>query len=258
VSAPPDLPLRGLRVAVTRPRGQASELSDALRSMGAVPLEFPAIRLVPPEDLAPLRAAAADLASFDWVVFTSANGVERFASALGEAGVPPSDARNVACVGPGTAAAARRAGFPEALTAARHLSEGLVETLKVAGSFARRRVLLPRSQAGRDTLPDALRALGAVVEDVAAYRPEAEEASLSALADRVAAGAVDVVTFTSSSAAAAYARVGEAGGVTFACIGPITAATARDAGLTPLITASDHSVDGLMAALARWRAGSTR
>lgn len=245
-------------MAVTRPPHQASELSEALRRCGAVPLEFPAIRLAPPRDRAPLLAAAADVAFFDWIVFTSANGVEHFAAALAEAGTSPSAAGRVACVGPGTAAAALEAGFPRGLTAARHLSEGLVETLKAAGSLDGRRVLLPRSEAGRDALPEALAALGAEVTDVPAYRPEADEGSLSRLDLRVADGSVDVVTFTSSSAAAAYAATVGSGRVTFACIGPITAATAREEGLAPIITAAEHTIDGLVAALARWREGVPR
>ncbi len=258
MSGPAEPPLDGVRVAVTRPRHQASELADALRREGATPLEYPAIRLAPPRDRAPLLGAAADLERFDWLVFTSANGVEHFAAALAVAGVQPSAATRVACVGPGTAAAALRAGFPPGLTAARHLSEGLVETLKAAGSLEGRSVLLPRSEAGRDVLPEALAALGAEVTDVPAYRPEADHGSLSRLGLLVRDGSVEVVTFTSSSAASAYAASVGPGGVTFACIGPVTAGTARERKLVPIVTAAEHTVEGLVAALVRWRAGTAR
>lgn len=255
--------LEGLRVAVTRPDESAGGLAAALSARGAVVYEHSAIRLAPPEDPAPLTEAARRLADYDWVLFTSANGVRHFARALAEAGGQPASAPRVACVGPATAAAAHKAGFPRGLTAARHLSEGLVETLKEAGSLDGRRVLLPRSQAGSDVLPDALRALGADVDEVAAYRPAADAPELAALARRVAAGEVDVVALASASAASAYAeRVGAgqggAGGVLFACIGPVTAAAARASGLSPLITAEEHTGAGLVAALEAWRRGGSR
>lgn len=255
-------------MAVTRPDESAGGLAAALSARGAVVYEHSAIRLAPPEDPGPLAEAARRLADYDWVLFTSANGVRHFARALAEAGGQPASAPRVACVGPATAAAARKAGFPPGLTAARHLSEGLVETLKQAGSLDGRRVLLPRSQAGSDVLPDALRALGADVDEVAAYRPVADARELAALARRVAAGEVDVVALASASAASAYAEQvgaaegggpeGGAAGVLFACIGPVTAAAARASGLSPLITAEEHTGAGLVAALEAWRRGGSR
>ncbi|HSM36948.1 MAG TPA: uroporphyrinogen-III synthase [Longimicrobiales bacterium] len=248
-------PLRGLRIAVTRPHETSGGLVEALAARGAIVLEHPAIRIADPADPAPLAAAAANVSAYDWILFTSANGVDRFAHALHVAGRSPLDAGRVACVGPATAAAARDAGFPEGPVAARHLSEGLVETLKAAGSLHGRRVLLPRSEAGRDVLPDALRALGADVDDVPAYRPVPDRDSLGALAAAVEEGGVDVVAFASSSAASAYAEVVGPGRVLFACIGPVTAETARSAGLTPVLVADAHTGAGLVEALEAWRAG---
>lgn len=250
--------LEGLRVAVTRPDDSAGGMAAELSARGAVVFAHPAIRLAPPADPAPLADAARRLADYDWVLFTSANGVRHFARALEEAGGDPAASPRVACVGPATAAAARRAGFPSGLTAARHLSEGLVETLKQAGSLDGRRVLLPRSQAGSDVLPDALRALGAEVDEVAAYRPVADAEALAALARRVADGEVDVVALASASAAAACAERIGTGEVLFACIGPVTAAAARASGLAPLIIAEEHTGAGLVRALEAWRRGGSR
>jgi uroporphyrinogen III methyltransferase/synthase len=246
--------LQDLRVAVTRPRETADDLIDALAARGASVVARPAIRLEPPTDPRPLAGAAAAVSDYDWILFTSANGVDHFARALARCGRRPDEAARVACVGPATAAAAADAGFPSGPVAARHLSEGLVETLKAAGSLRGRRVLLPRSEAGRDALPDALRALGADVHDIPAYRPFADRASLEPLAGEVRAGLIDVVILTSSSAAAAYADIVGPGGVTYACIGPVTAATARGAGLTPALVADQHTGAGLVEAIEAWRA----
>jgi uroporphyrinogen III methyltransferase/synthase len=252
----PAASLRGLRIAVTRPHETAGGLVDALAARGAIVLEHPAIRIAAPADPGALVAAAVNVSAYDWILFTSANGVEHFANALRAAGRSPLDAGRVACVGPATAAAARDAGFPEGPVAARHLSEGLVETLKAAGSLHGRRVLLPRSEAGRDALPDALRALGADVDDVPAYRPVPDREALGVLAAAVEAGGVDVVAFASSSAARAYAETVGPGRVVFACIGPVTAETARSAGLTPVLVADDYTGTGLVEALEAWRAGN--
>lgn len=249
--------LLGLRVAVTRPRDQAAELVAGLRARGAEASSYPAIRLTPPEDPGGLRDAATGLSAFDWVVFTSANGVRYLARALEEGGVEPRAAVAVACVGPATAAAARAAGFEVTLTADRFVAEGLVEALAAAGPLAGRRVLLPRSSAGRDALPEALRRLGAHVADVPAYRPELDREALAELRREIEVRGIDVVAFTSSSAVSAYAEVVGAAGPPAACIGPVTAHTARERGLEVALVALEHTTAGLIAALEAWRAAAT-
>ena len=245
-------------MAVTRPAETADAFVDRLRGHGAACLVFPLIRIVPPSDTGPLERAAADVASFDWILFTSANGVEQFARALRDAVRSPGEARNVACVGPATADAARAAGFFVRRVATRHQSDGVVETMKAAGSLESKRVLLPRSEAGAPTLPDALQALGADVHDVPAYRPARDHAGLRGLSERVRAGGVDVVTLMSSSAAEAYADGVPQADVTFACIGPSTAATARGCGLGPIVTAVEHTGAGLVDAILAWKERALR
>jgi uroporphyrinogen-III synthase len=248
--------LLGLRVAVTRPRDQAAELVAGLRARGAEAPSYPVIRLSPPEDPSDLRTAAAGLHAFDWVVFTSANGARYLARALEEAGVDPRAASAVACVGPATEAAARAAGFEVTLTADRFVAEGLVDALAAAGPLVGGRILLPRSSAGRDALPVALRRLGAQVSDVPAYRPEVDREALAELRRDIEAGGIDVVAFTSSSAVSAYAEVIGAAGPPAACIGPVTADTARERGLEVAIVAREHTTAGLIAALEAWRAAT--
>lgn len=238
-------PLFGKTVVVTRARDQSSTLTARLRDLGASVVELPAIVIDDPADGGrALRAAAARIASYDWVVVTSANGADRLLGCL-------HDARDlggvkVAAIGPGTADALARGNIRADLVPSRFVAESLLDEFPVPS--ARGRVLLPRAAVARDALPDGLRALGWDVDVVEAYRTRTAAAD----PDRVAAaGAADIITFTSSSTVERYLEVagGEAVPPVVACIGPITAATAREHGLTVAVEASVHSIDGLVDAL---------
>ena len=243
-------PLFGRRVVVTRTRSQASQLSRALAELGADPVEVPVIEIVPPSDGgASLAAAVAALATYDWVVFTSPNGVERTfahipdARALGRA--------RVAAIGPGTAAALAQRRVVADLVPERFVAEALLEAFP-APPEGGGRVLLARAEVARPVLPDGLAARGWVVDVAAAYRTDAPAPTEDAL--DALAGA-DAVTFTSSSTVTRFvAAFGvEAVPPVVACIGPITAATAREAGLEVTVEAAEHTIDGLVAALlAHW------
>ncbi|HEX9994610.1 MAG TPA: uroporphyrinogen-III synthase [Acidimicrobiales bacterium] len=242
------LPLAGLRVVVTRPRGQAGELSARLRDAGAEPVEVPAIEVVdPPDGGAALRAAAAGAHAYDWVAVTSANGADRFLDALRDARrLGPA---KVAAIGPGTAAALARRSVVADLVPERFVAESLLEAMPDPPPGGGR-VLLARAEVARDVLPDGLAARGWRVDVVPAYRTV--PAHLTG-AQRAAAAAAGAICFTSSSTVTSWLAAAGPGAVppVVACIGPVTAATAREHGLAVAAEADPHTVDGLVDALVR-------
>ncbi len=247
-------PLLGWRVVVTRTRQQASALAERLRASGAVPVELPVIEIGPPADGGEsLRDVASRLAAYDWVVFTSANAVESLFASLRDARA--FGAARVAAIGPGTAGALAERGVVADLVPARYVAEGLLEEFPAPSGGAR--VLLPRAAEARDVLPDGLRRVGWRVEVVEAYRTGRTSPTAAALD---AARAADAVTFTSSSTVTGFLEVAGADRVppVVACIGPVTAETARQAGLKVDVVADSHTIDGLVEALAGVAAGRGR
>ena len=246
-------PLFGRRVVVSRTRDQASQLAVALREAGAEPLEVPVIEVVDPEDGgAHLSAVAGDLGRFDWVVVTSPNGARRLLDAVAADG---GDARRfagarVAAIGPGTAAVLSTAGIVPDVVPAKYVAEALLEAIPWPGPDGGR-VLLARAAVARDVLPDGLRERGWDVEVVDAYRTVAATISDE---QRAAVAGADAVTFTSSSTVERFVELlgRDAVPPVVACIGPVTAATARELGLTVDVEADVHTVHGLVDALAHW------
>ncbi len=251
-------PLFGKRVLVTRPVGQANDLAARLRDEGAVPVVAPTIRIVPPEDPAPLAEAAAAVHTYDWIVFTSANGVDAFFAALDHLG---RDARalpaRVCAIGPKTAHALEARGIRADTIPDEYRGEAVVDAiLDEARTLKGARILLPRAAIARDVVPERLRAAGARVDVVPAYRsvrpgPE-ESARIGALFDE---DAVDVVTFTSSSTVKNLVEVlgdeapARLAARTVASIGPITSETAAELGIRVDVTASEYTIEGLVRAL---------
>lgn len=246
-------PLFGRRVVVTRSRQQVSELSRALRAAGAEAIEVPVIGVADPTDGgAALRAAVNELATYDWVVITSPNGARRLLAALEEVGA---DARGfgsakVAAIGSGTAGVLADGGIRADLVPEPFVAEALLESLGAPAAGCSR-LLLARAEVARDVLPDGLRGRGWEVDVVAAYRTVA--ATISD-AQRAAVLEADVITFTSSSTIDRFLAAFGADAVppVVACIGPITAATARDRGLRVDLEADVHTIAGLVAALVDW------
>jgi len=240
-------PLFGKRVVVTRPRHQSSVLADRLRDEGADALIVPTIEIVDPIDEgAALNAAVEQVSSYDWVVLTSANGAARFCDRLRDgrdlAGV------NIAAIGPGTADVLAEHHLVADLVPERFIAESLLEAFPLPHDGSNRRVLLARAAVARDVLPDGLRDMGWRVDVVDAYRTIPVEPT-DAVRERVIDA--DIVTFTSSSTVENWVA---AFGVdtlpkTVACIGPITADTARRAGLRVDVIADVHTIDGLVDAL---------
>jgi len=240
-------PLFGRRIVVTRAREQASGLVERLQDLGAATVELPVIEIAEPADGgAGLREAARRLGDYDWVAFTSANAVTRFFSALGDVGADTRalGGRRVAAIGPGTAEALAGAGVRADVVPERFVAESLLEAFPPGPG----RVLLPRAAVARDALPAGLAGRGFAVDVVEAYRTVVGRPAPESL---TAAGGADAVTFTSSSTVTNYLAV--AGDVpvppVVACIGPITADTARAAGLTVDVVAAEHTIDGLVRAL---------
>ena len=254
-------PLFGRRVLVTRPREQAAELVDRLRALGADPIEAPMIRILPPDDPAPLHRAAEDPGSFDWIVFTSANAVEAYMNAvLAERDLRALKGPRLCTVGTGTAERLARYGIKADVIPTEFRAEGVLGALAESDSLDGRSVLLPRSDIGREVIADQLRAAGALVTDVVAYRTVLDETHHEGDPDvygMFLEGRIDVVTFTSPSAVRNFVKVYGADpaadllkNTTVAAIGPVTAEAARQLGITVSVQPSTYTVAGLVEAIA--------
>jgi uroporphyrinogen III methyltransferase/synthase len=265
-------PLAGRRIVVTRARAQAAALRALFEAEGAAVIEFPTIRLRPPADLRALDDAIGRLATYRWVVFTSASGVAAFTermAALGS-GAGALGTVRLAAIGPGTAAALRARGLRAALAPDEFRAEALVAAFarlwsrdRPAGSHPPGagapatgiRVLVPRAADARPVLPEGLRRLGAVVDVVPAYCTELEREQTPEARARLARGCVDAITFTSSSTVRNFVALLDPETLRrlrrslVACIGPVTAATAREHGLDVGAVAETYTLPGLVAAV---------
>ena len=255
-----DRPLFGRRVVVTRAREQASALAERLRELGAEVVRLPTIEIAEPADGgAALAAAAARVRDYDWVAFTSANAVERFFAHLHDSRALGDTA--VAAVGTATAAELAVRGILADLVPERSLARALAEAFPpAAGPGGTGRVLLPQAAIADDSLAAGLAAKGWSVDVVEAYRTVPAAPAPEAAA---AAAKADVVAFTSSSTVDNYVdAVGTTGAPpVVACIGPVTAATARRRGLDVGVVAEEQSVEGHLAAIAScfsWPPGPER
>jgi uroporphyrinogen III methyltransferase / synthase len=251
-------PLFGRRVVVTRARAQAGELSRELETLGAEVFEFPTIEIQPPEDFGPLDGALRELDSFDWIVFTSVNGVEAFVERLRYHGLDlravPRRAK-VAAIGPATAHKVEEAGLRVDVTPEEYRAEALIEALE-GDSLEDKRVLIPRAKVAREILPERLREAGAEVVVPPAYESVPSSTGKERLEELLEDGDIDCVTFTASSTVENFVRAfGEKyvarllSGARVACIGPITAETARKSGIRVAVEAGEYTVPGLVNAV---------
>jgi len=246
------LPLAGRRVLVTRAAHQAGKLSEGLRTRGAEPVEVPVLEIQPPADLAPLDRALRELDTYDWLILTSANTVRAIAwSNL----LDKISGLKVAAVGEATAAAARQGGLPVAVVPQTYVAEALIDCL--ADQVAGKRILLARAEIARDVIPDALRAAGATVDVVDAYRNGLPSAAPELLRAALEKG-IDAATFTSSSSVTHLADAARAAGIAFpfagvraVSIGPITSQTLRELGWEPAAEATVSDIPGLIDAVGR-------
>ena len=251
-------PLFGKRVLVTRAKAQASELSNLIRARGGEPIECPTIDIGPPDDWAEVDEAIEQLATYQWLVFTSVNGVKAFMQRLW---YHRRDARalaglQVCCIGPRTAEEVRQFGIDADLVPETYQAEGLIEILTRAG-VSGQRVLLARAAQAREILPDELERLGAFVRVVKVYKtvvPAIEREHVQQLfRDRL----IDVVMFASSSTVRNFFQLFDGvrdlkkhlNGTIIASIGPITAETIREMGLDVHVMAAQNTIPALVQSL---------
>jgi uroporphyrinogen III methyltransferase/synthase len=254
-----EYPLLGQRVLVTRPSHQAADFMVALRALGAAPISFPTIEICPAVDTDPLDAAIQHLATgrrgtsseqryYDWLVLTSANGVTAFWERLQQAGL---DSRclatvKIAAIGPATAAALSQRSISPDLVPGIYTAEGVLEAFDRAGPVFGQRFLLARADIARKTLAEGLIKRGAFVDEITAYRTVP-------IQNGPPPPSADIVTFTSSSTVRGYVNcLGDRSPAEalhnsrVVCIGPITAATAKEFGVPVAAVAEEYTIDGLL------------
>jgi uroporphyrinogen III methyltransferase/synthase len=253
-------PLFGRRVVVTRASEQAAELVDMLEERGAEAILAPTIRIAPPEDIEALDRACAEAARYDWIVFTSANGVEHFMRRLLANGdVRDLKGPRICTIGPATTEQLARFGIRVDLTPEEYRAEAIAAALKDLGDLSGTRFLLPRADIAREVLADELREAGAVVTEVAAYRTllagserDSDHDIYRMLLDRE----IDAVTFTSASTVKNFAKIfGEEQAADLlrttvvASIGPVTAEAAQQLGIATTVMPKRYTIPDLVDAL---------
>jgi uroporphyrinogen III methyltransferase/synthase len=251
-------PLFGKRIVLTRPLKQAREFSQLLEAYGAEPVEVPTIQIVPPASWQAIDDAVARLGTYHWLIFTSVNGVRPFMERLHVAG---KDARALAslqlcAIGPRTAQELRTYGLTPDVVPTQYQAEGVIASLTQAGVDGSH-ILIPRAEVAREILPERLRELGATVDVIPVYRTIVPMVDVASLTQQFYDGQVAVATFTSSSTVRNFVDV--FGGrdrvralvarVVIACIGPITARTAEEYGLTVTVMPDENTVPALAAAI---------
>lgn len=251
-------PLFGRRIVVTRTREQAGVLSSQLAELGADVIELPTIRIENPDDRLSFAESVAAAHSYDWLVFTSPNGVERFFDgffAIYEDARSLGGAR-IAVVGPGTAEKVRQYRFGVDLIPTKHVAEGLVEAF-ADHSIEHQTVLWVRAQEAREVVADGLTALGAIVDECLAYKTVPETSDPTGAAARLAEEGAEVITFTSASTVENFLAMGLTIPADWlaASIGPVTSAALRAHGITPAIEAKSHDIPGLVEAIRGYFAG---
>jgi uroporphyrinogen III methyltransferase/synthase len=274
-------PLLGQKVLVTRPRETAQALSDRLRVLGASPIEIPTISIEPLYDYSKLDHCLDNLNAYDWIIFTSANGVKYFFRRLqnaefGMSQIAPSAMRNaddwqsiqIAAIGPATASALKGKGFKADFIPKKYLAS---EIGKEIGNIKGKRILLPRADIASKELTETLRKKGAVVDDVDVYRtiPNAEFGMrISELRELIEKGEIDWITFTSASAVNSFAtilsnlkmwnsefRSPNSPLPKVACIGPVTAKACQKAEIPVQVIAKEHTIQGLVNEMVEWLKG---
>jgi uroporphyrinogen III methyltransferase/synthase len=246
--------LRGKRILVTRARSQASSLVQGIESLGGEVIEFPTIEIRPPETYGPLDQAINQIGSYDWVIFTSVNGVEQFLNRFEKLGKNVADLAGieVGAIGPETAKSLTAARIQPSLVPKQYQAEGILEML-TPETLRGKRVLIPRAAQARDILPETLRQWGAEVDIAGAYQTVLPQADVSTLCRLFRQDGIDMITFTSSSAVSNFAALLRdqdlprlLSGIVIACIGPITKRTVEDLGMRPEVVAEEFTIPGLV------------
>ena len=253
-------PLFGKRIVVTRARKQASGFLQELTSLGADCIQFPTIEIIPPDSWEPLDTAISDLESYQWLLFTSVNGVKYFLQRLHSGGKDVRDLKGIkiGAIGPKTADQWHQLGIKPDLIPDEYRAEAVVEAFKKWDTQGVR-ILVPRAAKAREILPDQLRKMGARVDVVDAYKTVSPTGDTAGVRDMLEKGTIDMVTFTSSSTVTNFVNMfgSEKQRLTdewmkrvkIACIGPITADTAKANGFSVDLMPSDYTIEALTQAI---------
>lgn len=268
-----------MKVLITRPRSQAADFFERLRSAGFEPIFFPVIEILPIENNIALDQALSKLSCYEWVIFTSVNGVEVVFDVLARREMSkqsPTEARRllrgvhagrserarsdtaprVAAIGPKTAGALKAHGVTPDFVPEEFVAEAILPGL---GDLRGKWVLLPRAEMAREALPEAIFEAGGVAHEIAVYKTLPAQPDPDGLA-ALKAG-VDIITFTSPSTVQNFAAIAKQNGLDpltlpnhplFACIGPITEQAAREEGLTNIVTAKEYTTEGLIEVIRRF------
>ena len=250
-------PLFGRKILVTRAREQSSDFKALLADLGADCIEFPTIGISPPPSWEPLDSAVSKLSTYDWVIFTSVNGVRFFMERLRSADLDCRELKGVliAAIGPRTAEALEAYGLRPDLVPEEYRAESILAGLAGSGVEGKS-FLMPRAMVARDVLPDTLRDGGARVDVVPAYQTVLPTGRSDEILDLLRRGEIDCVTFTSSSTVSNFFSLFQRDEVlphlheaVVACIGPITADSARKFGLSVDVMADEYTIPGLTGAI---------
>src|SRR5436309_5414144 len=249
-------PLSGKRIVVTRTRKQAGALTDQLRALGADVFELPTIRIEPPSNLREFAELVQDAHVYDWIGFTSPNGVDAFFEIFFKL---YDDAREIgpakiAAIGPATAQRVRDFHLHVDLQPKEFVAEAVVKEFEKQGGVENLRILIARAEKARDLLPKKLSGMGAIVDEAFAYRTVPETRDATGARRRFSAEGADLITFTSSSTVENFLdlKLPWPAGMKVASIGPITSATARERGLSVDVEAKQHDIAGLVEAIQKF------
>jgi uroporphyrinogen III methyltransferase/synthase len=254
------LPLFGKRVLVTRAREQASDLSERLRVLGAIPVEFPTIEILPPESWADADHCIQQLIRYDWFIFTSVNGVKFFLDRVWALGRDLRDLKgpSICAIGPKTAEALEALKVRVEFVPQEYRAEAIFEGLKKE-KLKGRSILIPRAKVARDVLPEELRKAGAVVDVVEVYRTVLPKENVAEVRDLLRKRGISAITFTSSSTVGNFVEMlgpKEAqdltAGIPVASIGPITAEKAKALGIETTVMPAEYTIPSLVQALVEY------
>jgi uroporphyrinogen III methyltransferase/synthase len=251
-----NLPLLHKRILITRAREQAEEFSSRLKDYGAKVISFPTIEIIPPDDWRPVDQAIEKLDTYDWLIFTSVNGVRSFTRRMKEKRkeISALNRKMICAIGPRTKKELEERGLEVTYIPSEYRAERVVEGLKDQGINGVK-ILMPRAKGARRILPNALREAGAVVDEVKTYKAISPAKSKDSL-EEILRNGIDVVAFTSSSTVRNFMKLVSSrnflDGVTVAVIGPVTEETARRCGLKPTIVPFEYTIPGLVKAITEY------
>ncbi|CCK79235.1 uroporphyrinogen-III C-methyltransferase [Desulfobacula toluolica] len=253
-------PLFGKRIVITRARAQASDLVSKLSKLGANCIEIPTIQITAPEDTSPLKASVENIKNYDWLIFTSVNGVKFFFDTLFDMG---KDVRvlghlKFACIGPVTKERLKDYGIISDILPKTYRAESVIDAFSSV-EINNKKILLPRAKKARTILPEELTKMGARVDEVIAYETRLAKGGKKELISLLEKNEIDAVTFTSSSTVSNFMSLLESkdakkllANVVTASIGPITSDTARLLDIKPDIEAKEYTIQGLVDSLSSY------